>query len=353
MNTSTWINDSLFSQNALNNSFDFVAKTLSKKGDFLSVGFLLSVLGVPGNVLVIAVYVGKLTTSTRVYIFALGIADFAVCCCGIVLITFYADFVTAFIFINIFTFSVAFSMFLLVFVSIDRLIAVMRPHSFNVKLQRAKKGMIVITVASVLFTTGSTTAQMTQYNQIHKLVKLCTIMTCAFIMSTCYTVLAIILLKRYRGSRYRVKERSRLSELNTVTSTVTSTGENVADPPEAGHTNMSINMETNSSVPVGPSEISGAMPPASVPAAQKKIANQNNTYRNIVLLFIISIVFVACWLPEWITRFGIYIPLDATRVYVLNSVVNPFIYGIASAMFREDVRQFFRQTRARLFACNH
>ena len=354
MNTSTWVNDSGLSQNALNNSFDFAANTLPEKEDFRIIGFVLSVLGFPGNVLIIAVYVRKLITSTRVYMFALGIADFAVCLCGIVMTLFWSQ-LTMIIFGTIFTFSVTFSMFLLVFVSIDRLIAVMRPHSFNVKAQRAKKAMIGVVVASVVFTAVMITSLATQYNQVHQLTKLCSILTCMFIMATCYTVLVLLLLKRRRGSKHHVKERSRPSELSyvTVTSTVTTTVENVAVPQETGHSNVSMNIETSSPVPKSLSTISGAMPPVSVPRTKKKIKNQDNTYRNVVLLFIISVAFVVCWLPDWISSTGIYIPIGVTRLYVLNSVVNPFIYGIASAMFREDVREFYRQTRARLFACNH
>jgi len=33
------------------------------------------------------------------------------------------------------------------------------------------------------------------------------------------------------------------------------------------------------------------------------------------------------------------------RSFIINSFVNPFIYGVASAMFREDVREFYRHSR--------
>ena len=354
MNTSTWVNDSGLSQNTSDNSFDFAANVLSEKEDFFIIGVILSVIGVPGNVLIIAVYVRKLTTSTRVYMFALGMADFAVCCSGIVMTLFRSN-LPMIIFGITYTFSVWFSMFLLVFVSIERLIAVMRPHSFNVKAERAKKAIIGNVVASVVFTTVSIAAKQTQYKQVHQFTKLCIILTCMFIMTMCYTVLVLKLLKRRSGSKHHVKEGLRTSELRsvTVTSTVTTTVENVADPQETGHSNVSMNIETSSPVPKGLSTISGAMPPASVPRTKKNIKNQDNTYRNVVLLLIISVVFVVCWLPDTISRMGVYIPVGVTRLFLLNSVVNPIIYGLASAMFRKDVREFFRQTRARLFACNH
>ena len=352
MNTSTWANDSEFMQNALNNSFDFAAKKTSKKLDFLNVVFFLCVLGLPGNLLIIVVYVRKLTTSTKVYMFALAISDSALCVCGIGLTVAITDFVTVLIFHCIISASIVFSMFLLVFVSIERLIAVRRPHSFNVKAQRAKKAIIVIAAASVVFTTITTMPQLKQYKQFHRVFKMCTILTSVFVMSTCYTLLVLTLLKRHRNSKYHVTERSGPSELSSVTSTVTSTVENVTDPQETGQSNVSTNIVTSYPIPSGPSTTSGALKSASVPPNNKKVANRDSTYRNVVLLFIISVVFIACWLPEWIDSMGIYIPGDVRRVFVLNSVVNPFIYSLASAMFREDVRQFFRQTTARLSACN-
>ena len=352
MNTSTWINDSGLSQNALNNSFDFAANTLSEEYSIFI--FFLNVVGLPGNALIIAVYVRKLITSTRVYMFALGIADFAVCFCGILAALFWSQ-LTMIIFGTIFTFSVWFSMFLLVFVSIDRLIAVMHPHSFNVNTQRAKKAIIGVVVVSVVFTTAKITAIITEQGMVHDLIKLCTLVACMFIMTMCYTLLVLKLLKRHSGSKHHVKEGFRPSELSvvTVTSTVSSTVENVANPQETGHSNVSMNIETSSPVPKGLSTISGAMPPASVPRTKNNIKNQDNTYRNVGLLSIITIAFVVCWVPDWISSMGIDLPNGVSQLYILNSVINPFIYSLASAMFRKDVREFFRQTRARLFACNH
>ena len=352
MNTSTWANDSRFLQNALNNSFDIAANNPSEKMAFLSFGFLLSVLGLPGNLFVTVVYFGNLETSTRVYMFALSIADSAVCVCGIFLIIYYTDFVTVMIFISIFSATMTFSMFLLAFVSIERLIAVKRPHTFNMTTQRAKKAIIVLAVAAFLFTTVTTITYLKEYTQLTGVIKLSTILTCVFVMTTCYTLLVLMLLKRYRGSKYHNKERSCPSELTSVTITVTPAIESVADPPGTELSNISTNMETSYPVPSDPSAIYGAMRPASVPQTRKYIKKQDSMYRNVVLLFIISVVFVVCWLPEWMVHIGLNIPEDGRRIFVLNSVVNPFIYSLASAMFREDVRKFFRQTRARLIVCN-
>ena len=66
-----------------------------------------------------------------------------------------------------------------------------------------------------------------------------------------------------------------------------------------------------------------------------------------------TVVFIACWLPFLLHSMGVPIVLHLDRLFVVNSVINPFIYSVASAMFREDVRQFSRQTRDKLSACYH
>ena len=83
----------------------------------------------------------------------------------------------------------------------------------------------------------------------------------------------------------------------------------------------------------------------------KTSAKGTKKITRVLLLFVITVVFVACWLPLWLRNIGVYVFGDVAHLLVVNSVVNPFIYGVASAMFREDVRQFYRQTRSKLSAC--
>ncbi|KAI0211205.1 hypothetical protein LSAT2_003980 [Lamellibrachia satsuma] len=96
-----------------------------------------------------------------------------------------------------------------------------------------------------------------------------------------------------------------------------------------------------------------AVSPTTVSATNKTTAAQTKMYKNMLLLFIITVVFGVCWMPHWLFSMSIVVPKELRRIFVLNSVVNPFIYGVASAMFREDVRQFYRQTRIKLNACYH
>ena len=72
-------------QRVLNSSDEVNATNYVSITHFAS--FLMCVLGIPGNLLVIAVYIRKMTTSTRVYMFALAVSDLTVCISGIVLTT--------------------------------------------------------------------------------------------------------------------------------------------------------------------------------------------------------------------------------------------------------------------------
>ena len=93
---------------------------------------LLSALGLPGNVLVLAVYVRQMTTSIRVYMFSLAVADSLACFCVVLFLSVgVTDLVTMLAFSSVINTSLSFSMFLLGFVSIERLVAVKRPRTCN------------------------------------------------------------------------------------------------------------------------------------------------------------------------------------------------------------------------------
>ena len=98
--------------------------------------FLLSVFGLPGNALVIAVYARQTKTSTRAYMFALAVADLAVCICAIVLTRVAMNHLELQIVVWVGHSTVTFSALLLAFVSVERLLAVRRPHSFSLSVER-------------------------------------------------------------------------------------------------------------------------------------------------------------------------------------------------------------------------
>ena len=347
VNTSIWSNDSRFLLNVLNDSSDLTKNNTTQLVDYPSSAIpIVCGLGLPGNLFVIAVYMFKMTTSTRVYMFALAVADSAVCISGMVLTLTKSGFVTKVVFSYIIHVSATFSIFLLVFVSIERLIAVKRPYSFSIDPQRAKKAMTIIVVPATLFSIITKTAYNMRYTLYVKVFEMCTLSSCALIITVCYTLMAEELLKKVRASRNQVGVQSvtrspapRTSEF--VVSTVAASG-NSCNP---GPSNLSNMAQANVQ--------RGSTKSAQVTAKHKTIAKQTKNLKSVFLLFIITTTFVACWLPLWLSNMGVSIPLEWARLFILNSVVNPFIYGVASAMFREDVRQFYRQTRVKLSSCCH
>ena len=381
MNTSTCANDSSVLHNVSNNSVNVTENNPTQKVDVLNVVFFLCVLGLPGNLLVIAVYIRKLTTSTRLYMFALAVADSVACGCGIVLSVAVMDLVSTIVFQCAINASITFSVFLLVFMSIERLIAVRRPHSFNMEAQRAKKALIIIAATTFLFATMAYVLEMKQYEQIERIFGLFMLVLCGSTMTTCYILIAATLIKRARTARNRIAVVRGTSSPDSRSSHVFSklkvptTLENLVCQHNAGVSHITVKTivpvehdirpidpmsspvtiedEETSYVHSSRTTIPGTMKSTFVISTTKTVAKQTTTVASVTLIFIITVVFIACFLPEWIHDTGIYIPVEMRRIYILNSVVNPFIYGVASAMFREDVRQFYRTTLLNLCACHH
>ncbi|KAI0211203.1 hypothetical protein LSAT2_003978 [Lamellibrachia satsuma] len=340
-------------------------------------------------------------TSTRVYMFALAVADSAVCVCGIFLSATETGWVKREAILYVINLSMLFSSFLLVFVSIERLMAVRRPHSFNVNAQRAKKALIIIAVAAVVGTSVSTVARLCKYEQFIRAYNTCVALMCVSTVTTCYILMAVTMLMRARASRNQIavlrgtsehesgpsepwysrifmKTESRQpnagsSNMTSNTKTIRSM-ENALCIVDPGSSNVTMKVNVIKSVEdvahpigLGPSNVFSKVEETSVmqssrtnnPRAgtsapltttNKTVAKPTKTSANIALLFIVTIVFVFCWLPASVDNLAIDIPNGTQRLLIINCVVNPFIYGVASAVFREDVRQFYRQTRVKLFA---
>ena len=83
--------------------------------------------------------------------FALAVADTAICMSGVVMSLAFNHDVTKMIFQYILYVALTFSMVLLVFVSIERLIAVRRPHTFNMNPKRAKIYLLVFLLCTNVF----------------------------------------------------------------------------------------------------------------------------------------------------------------------------------------------------------
>jgi len=340
--TSNWANDSTFLQNIANDTSDWTRNNSSESRGIPSYALLLMcAIGLPGNLLVIAVYATKMTTSTRVYLFALAVVDSLICVCGIVVTTSSRNAAARSTFVIVISLAVIFSVLLLVFVSIERCIAVIRPHSFSVDPKRAKLALVVIAVVAACYTTMVKVANAMGHRWIGDVFKTCIILFSIVVMITCYTLIAASLCKRVRASRNEIGVLNATSVQQTGTSRwTTSTVETPALQNDVSFTCSTA----RSSACV---RISQSAPENVV---NKMTAAQVKKMKGLFLLFTITVVFVALWLPEWFLNIGVYIPPNVRRIYLLNSVVNPFIYAAISPMFREDVRQFYSKTRVELSA---
>ena len=282
--------------------------------------FLMCVLGLPGNLLVITVYAWKMTTSTRVYVFALAVDDLIVCICGIVLTTVKLEYIS----LGIFTYglyaSVMFSVFLLAFVSIERLLAVRRPHTFSLNPLRAKRALVIIAVVAAVNAIVVTMGEVRHNRILFQVIP-------AVLISA--TVMAITMLMNIRTAHRNVgiAKSTPVPGPSTVpTVAYISNGKATAD--------VILNKNT------------------SVSGITKTTANQVKTYKGVSVLLIITVVFIVCWVPHWLSDIGLDVRTDGRRTFVLNSVINPFLYSVVSRMFRDDVRQFYRKVCTSLASCH-
>ena len=292
--------------------------------------FLMCVLGIPGNVLVIAVYVRKMTTSTRVYMFALAVSDLTVCISGIVLTTVKFDNISQVITLYCAHTSIMISVFLLAFVSIERLLAVRRPHTFSLSSLRAKRALVVIAVGAAVCVLVLTVARIKRYTRLRQVFLAVIIVANVVVMVSCYTLMAVTMLMKVRTARRNVgvARGTPVPGPSTVTT--------VANVVSKLAATADVTSSKNNSVSV----------------IKKTTADQATTYRLMTVLFIITVVFVICWTPLWLSDVGFTVPRELKPMYILNSVVNPFIYSVMSGMFRDDVRLFYRQVRSWLTTCH-
>ncbi|KAK2189932.1 hypothetical protein NP493_93g03022 [Ridgeia piscesae] len=276
--------------------------------------FLVVVLGLPGNLFVMAVYIRQMTTSTKVYMFSLAVADSAVCSCGIVLTSAKIDHTALNVVLFFIDFSITFSIYMLAFVSVERLVAVWRPHSFSLSALRAKAALAVIAVAAAVSGGILTIARIHRYKDLGRVFPMTVTLVSVLVMGVCYSLVAVKLLKNLKARK-----------------------------------NVGVAGGASSLAP-GPSTVSHSVvgTGGGAPGASKVPTKQAKTYKGVSLLFLITVIFIACWLPQWLAYTGVYVSPAVRRVFLLNSAVNPFIYSVASAMFRNDVRQFYHRSLGRL-----
>ena len=309
-----------FQQDVLNNS------TASTRMYILNfVLFILCQIGLPGNVLVIAVYIDNMTTSTRVYMFALAVVDLVVCVCGIILTGVKIGKVLMNVVDVAKEISLIFSVFLLAFVATERLMAVRRPHTFSLCAMRAKKALAVISAAACVTVTVHQILKRYRSVILIKLFEVSIFMSSVLTMSICYILVAITLIKKAWSARTKVerqRDAPREDPKPSVKSTALSVSENKADVVPGSHGTAHVS-PTN---PVGRQQV--------------------NQCKGLSVLPVVTVVFIACFLPNLLST-----STDIQHFILLNSVLNPFIYSFMCRMFRNDTRQFFRKVRSKVTVC--
>ena len=294
-NTFERTNSSRVLETLLNDSHNLTSDTTTQQVyDLYTMLLIMCGLGLPGNILVIAVYIARMTSSTKVYMFALAVTDTAICVCGIVLTIGETHLVILAIFFCVISACVNFQTFILVFVSMERLTAVTRPLSFSMDPRRAKVALGNMGVVVIVCTAVTTSAAFVGFELFYTVIQLGVLFSCILIMIVCYTTAMVTMLKRSIVSRNVVRVILHDESLSQVGLSNTVTSPELCD--------------------VGSSSVSA-----------KVTANSRSSIRN---------------KPT---------PANSSN-QLTNSVANPFIYGVASSMFREDVRRFYRQTCAKLSA---
>ena len=291
---------------------------------------IMCILGLPGNLFVFSVYVVKMTSSTRVYMFALAIADSAVCVTGSVLSVGYTDIVTTYVLIETINVSTLFSVFLLTSVSLERCLAIRRPYTFSLHPLRAKKYLGCITLATGIFETLVLILDFIGHRAGFDVLVVVVLLSCFTVIVTCYTLIAVSLLQKAKASRVKT---------GVINRTYPS--------PQPG---TSIQDQATTAIGVTPNLHLSETTSVAVTDTNKATVAEAKNVRGVLLLFVITVVFLISYLPLWLSKAGVSIPPQIMRLFLLSSVVNPYIYGFASPMFRKDVRDFFQKIRDWLMA---
>ena len=123
--------------------------------------------------------------------FALAVADALVCVCSVPVFSIgVIGLVTRLAFFSTNKGSITFSMFLLVFLSIERLVAVGNPH-FSMDPRRTKIYSITIVLIATIFTTVSGLSKVINYGMFVTISELCVSIISTCIMITCYILMTV------------------------------------------------------------------------------------------------------------------------------------------------------------------
>ena len=318
----------------IDNDTDSDSSRLTSDTAFTVVLRLMCALGIPGNVFVAVVYSQTLNTSTRVYMFALAVVDTLVCLSVIV----YTDRrlgrvvkLLAFFALNV---SVVFSVLVLTFVAMERYVAVCRPLVFSVSVRRAKIALTVITAVTFALGTMVTIVRLFELELLYRVLCAMLVITCVVVIVVCYILLALSLIRRVRLAKVQ----------HGIQSIQTQPGQ--ADElasPKAATASCTTSTATSTLTLRERQQLT---------ATKSKEAREIQARKDVLLMFVITLVFIICWTPFQLKGLvELPVSADLKRIYTINSVVNPFIYSFISSMFRGDVRLFYRKMCAKITTC--
>ena len=299
--------------------------------------FVIVIAGVPGNGLVVAVYARKLTSSVRMYMFTLALTDVIICFSYAATTAMGASRMKDPIYLIIwalFNYSVEFSLLVLTVTAVERYWSIARPHSFTFSPRRGKVALVTtaaLALATLVAIKVFTAFHLKKTAKFHMMIHLG---LCTLIILVMYTLL---------GRKLLLRLRRRKTQLKPLTASVATTRTTDGVPP-TGVTMLSISQTPSShQLTAGPSSSSRVSPRATTNTAAAN--KQTQEAKAALMLFVVTAVFLACWVPVWIELVGVKLPRDVLRVYVIQSVVNPAIYGCMSKAFRDDICQFFAHCR--------
>ena len=164
---------------------------------------LLCIVGIPANLFVVAVYLRRMTTSIRAYMFALGIADTLICVCFTIEYTRIGNF-GHLVYVYVHNTSLIFSTVLLAFLATDRCLAVSKPHLFSLSTRRAISALVTIAIVSVCYSAIIFLAKMFALGRTHAVLITCMAGVCFLTTVTSYGIMAVLLLMRTKTARRRV-----------------------------------------------------------------------------------------------------------------------------------------------------
>ena len=298
--------------------------------------FVVVIVGIPGNVLVVAVYVRKLTTSVRMYMFALALTDVVICVS-------YAT-TTAMgparrntpvykTMWGLFNLGVVFSLLVLTVTAVERYWCIARPHSFTFSPQRGKVALLLTTAVAVATVIVIQVFEYYELKDTQKYHMMLHLGFCTCVILVMYTLLAKELIWRFRRKQIRLHPDTIGRSAEQCVKLPVATSSMSGEPPISLRATLDVSSVSRHHMTPGTKKITSA-----------NIHNQE--VKAALMLFVVTAVFLACWLPVWLQMFRVVdVPRDLVRVYVIQSVVNPVIYSCMSSAFREDVRLFFVNCR--------